>query len=57
MEFLEVLNDQGDIKPELLTADKNLQSTIGAHPGLNWKALNVREHRRRQAGNEPDFTP
>lgn len=45
LEFLDRLNDQGDIAPQILTADKDLQSTIRAHPGLKWKALNVRKHR------------
>ena len=45
IEFLHRLNDQGDMAPELLTADKGLQNTIRAHPGLRWKALNVRGHR------------
>lgn len=45
MEFLRRLNDQGDIAPELLTGDVGLQETIRLHPGLLWKALNVRKHR------------
>ena len=45
MEFLRRLNDQGDIVPELLTGDADLQEIIRSHPGLLWKALNVRKHR------------
>ena len=45
MEFLRRLNDNGDIAPELLTGDAGLQETIRSHPGLLWKALNVRKHR------------
>jgi len=52
IEFLDRLNDRGEIAPELLTADKSLQSTIRAHPGLRWKALNVRRHRGFAAGGE-----
>jgi hypothetical protein len=52
IEFLDRLNDRGEIAPELLTADKSFQSTIRAHPGLRWKALNVRRHRGFAAGGE-----
>ncbi len=44
-EFLERLNGRGEIAPELLTTDERLQSVIRAHPGLLWKALNVRRYR------------
>ena len=44
MEFLTLLNEQGEIVPELLTEDMRMQSLIRAHPGLRWKAQNVREH-------------
>ena len=43
MEFLRLLNDDGKIRPEFLTSDEAMQSTIRAHPGLKWKALNVRK--------------
>jgi len=43
MEFLSHLNGQGEIRPELLTADESMQATIRAHPALQWKALNVRK--------------
>lgn len=44
-EFLALLNDRGEIASELVTDDERLQSVIRAHPGLLWKALNVRRHR------------
>lgn len=44
IEFLDHLNDRGEIVPELLTSDGALQTTIAAHPGLRWKGLNVRKH-------------
>ena len=43
--FFELLNARGQIVPELITDDGRLQNIIGAHPGLQWKALNVRQHR------------
>jgi len=46
MEFLTLLNDQGKIAAELLTGDREMQSIIHSHPGLRWKAQNVREHVR-----------
>jgi len=42
-EFLSQLNDGGVIRPDLLTDDDRLASTIAEHPGLQWKALNVRK--------------
>ena len=45
LEFLRRLNDSGDIAPELLTLDEAMQGIIREHPGLKWKALNVRKHR------------
>lgn len=43
-EFLDRLNDHGDIVAELLTDDEDLQQKIRFHPGLKWKVLNVRRH-------------
>ncbi len=48
MEFLDRLLTKGEINPELLTADENLQDRIRRHPLLEWKALNVREFRKNQ---------
>lgn len=45
IEFLRRLNDEGRIAPELLTTDLRMQATLSEHPGLKWKALNVRKHR------------
>lgn len=52
IEFLERLNGQGDVLPHLLTGDEALQEIIRSHPGLQWKALNVRNHRE-NTGGEP----
>jgi hypothetical protein len=46
MEFLNRVLDKGEIAPELLTADENLQDRIRRNPLLEWKALNVREFRK-----------
>lgn len=42
-EFLERLNGAGDIAPDLLTAEPPMQAIIRDHPGLKWKALNVKK--------------
>ena len=42
-EFLERLKGAGDIAPELLTAEPAMQRIIRDHPGLKWKALNVKK--------------
>jgi len=44
LEFLDRLNGAGEIVPSLLTADSAMQATISSHPGLLWKAQNVRQH-------------
>lgn len=41
-EFLEQLNGNGEIVPELLTNDPAMQEVIRGHPGVNWKALNIK---------------
>lgn len=46
-EFLNRLLDHGEIKAELLTDDAAFLERIQSHPGLEWKALNVRQHRSR----------
>ncbi len=43
MEFLERLNGAGDIAPEILTTEPAMQAIIQEHPGLKWKALNVKK--------------
>jgi len=44
-EFLDLILDRGEIKPALLTKDARLVDRIANHPSLQWKALNVREHK------------
>jgi len=43
-EFLDRLNSAGDIVPALLTDDPAMDAIIQSHPGLQWKAQNVRKH-------------
>jgi predicted nucleotidyltransferase component of viral defense system len=50
-EFLDRLLDHGEIEPSLLTADKEMAERIRSHPLLQWKALNVRQHKQR--GRKP----
>jgi len=54
-EFLTLLNEQGVIAPELLTPDEGMRKIIGSHPGLRWKALNVRKHQL--SGGDRERTP
>jgi predicted nucleotidyltransferase component of viral defense system len=53
-EFLRRLNDEGEIVPDLITADPGMQARIHEHPGLKWKALNVRKHRGLDGAVGPD---
>jgi predicted nucleotidyltransferase component of viral defense system len=46
VEFLERLNDRGEIASDLITDDARLRDVARSHPGLLWKALNVRKHMR-----------
>ncbi|MFH1950024.1 MAG: nucleotidyl transferase AbiEii/AbiGii toxin family protein [Pseudomonadota bacterium] len=46
MEFLNRVLDKGEIGPELLTDDEDLQNRIRRHPLLEWKAVNVRAYKR-----------
>ncbi len=43
--FLDLLLDQGQIEPSLLTTDRELQERIRQQPLLEWKAINVRKHK------------
>jgi len=43
-EFLDRINGNGEIAPELLTGDASMQERIRANPALAWKAMNVRGH-------------
>jgi predicted nucleotidyltransferase component of viral defense system len=45
-EFLDRLLDHGEIEPSLLTSDGEMVQRIRNHPLLQWKALNVRQHRQ-----------
>lgn len=44
-EFIERLNERGEIAAELLTEAAAMRKTIREHPALRWKAINVRKHR------------
>jgi hypothetical protein len=46
MEFLNRVLDKGEIGPELLTDDADMQDRIRRHPLLEWKAMNVREFKK-----------
>ncbi len=56
-EFLERLNGKGEIIPELLTNDPFMQERIRSHPGVNWKALNVKRRLGVVSGSVPDEGP
>jgi hypothetical protein len=45
--FLDQILDHGEIKAELLTADDEIAERIRTHPLLQWKAVNVRQHKGR----------
>jgi hypothetical protein len=45
--FLDRLLDEGEIEPSLLTSDSAMIECIRSHPLLQWKALNVRQHKRK----------
>jgi predicted nucleotidyltransferase component of viral defense system len=49
--FLDLLLDQGEISPGLLTTDGILQERIEKQPLLAWKALNVQRHNKKQGKN------
>lgn len=44
-EFLDLLLNNGEINPTILTRDETLQNRIRMQPLLQWKALNVRQHK------------
>jgi predicted nucleotidyltransferase component of viral defense system len=44
VEFLERINDHGEIRPDLLTGEPAMQGVLSHHPALLWKAQNVRRH-------------
>ena len=45
-EFLDRLLDKGEIESSLLTNDPDLATKISQHPGLKWKALNVKQFKK-----------
>ena len=45
--FLTNIIEYGEITPELITQDKLLVELIKVHPVLLWKAVNVKEYKRR----------
>jgi predicted nucleotidyltransferase component of viral defense system len=47
LEFLDRLLDHGEIAPSLLTSDKEMAERIRKHPSIEWKAMNVREYKKK----------
>ncbi|MBF8279486.1 MAG: hypothetical protein HW385_918 [candidate division NC10 bacterium] len=47
LEFLNRLLDHGEIEPSVLTKDSEMIERIRSHPGLKWKALNVKQFKGR----------
>ncbi len=45
LEFLRRLNERGEIVGELLTPEERLRQIVQVHPGLLWKAWNVRQYK------------
>ena len=46
IDFLTSLNEEGEIRTELLTSEEDLARKIERQPGLLWKAHNVREYKK-----------
>jgi predicted nucleotidyltransferase component of viral defense system len=44
-EFLDLVLDQGEVRPELLTTDLAMADRVKTHPQIQWKAVNVRKHK------------
>ena len=51
-QFLDRLLEHGQIEPSLLTEDQQMCDRIQSHPGLQWKALNIRKHSNRNRRTE-----
>ncbi len=47
LEFLHQLLDHGEIAPSLLTSDKEMGERIKNHPSIEWKAMNVRQYKKK----------
>ncbi|MCB4205620.1 hypothetical protein LF845_11770, partial [Deferribacterales bacterium Es71-Z0220] len=45
IEFLNLLFEKGEIKPDILTDDTRTTEQIAKQPMLKWKALNVKNHK------------
>ena len=43
--FLTALLDCGEIKPDFLTKDEKIREILLIHPGLKWKAMNVKKRK------------
>jgi len=54
LEFIDRLNGAGEVVPALLTRDSALQALISSHPGLLWKALNVKKRLGVAAADGPE---
>ncbi len=54
LEFLEAVTQKGEIKPELLTEDPDLQDKISRLPILLWKVQNVKQHVLKQTLKSSD---
>lgn len=46
-EFLDLVNDHGEVRAERLTDDREIRRRIEAQPALQWKASHVRRHKGR----------
>jgi hypothetical protein len=42
---LDLLLDDGEITPSLLTSNEELAERIKQHPLIEWKAINVRQYK------------
>lgn len=45
LDFIRAIWEEGEIRPDCLTADPSLQRRIAGNPMLRWKCLNVKQHR------------
>jgi predicted nucleotidyltransferase component of viral defense system len=44
-DFLTLLNERGELQPDILTPDPQMQGRLAVHPMLLWKQANVRHYR------------
>jgi hypothetical protein len=49
LNFLTNIIEHGEITPELITRDDRLIESIKKHPVLLWKAMNVKEHNKKNS--------